>query len=1070
LKFTHLHSHTEASIADGLFGPKAWVGALKDKGFKSHAITDHGVMTSLLPFYSLMKQEKMMPILGVEFYYNEDPTKKDKDNRKNSHLILLAKDYDGYQNLCKLSKLSFTEGYYYKNRIGLEWLKQYKDGLICLTACMGGVLSQEVWKESRGEDSDLEGRFDQFSEIFGDDFYVEFQGHNVISSLPSGELFNSQALINQEFYDRLRTRKGFKQVVTNDCHYILPEHAMIQATLKDMSWKGGAKDGAGDSATVSKESKCDSLWLKKPIDIAKSFKEHHEYLPMKFVADGMLATQEILEKCSKFALPTGKRYLPTFKKDKPSKDLFKLLATKKLKSFLDSEDLRATRKEYISRFKEEYRVISTYGLEDYFLIVWDIVRYAETKGIYVGLGRGSAAGCLISYLLGIVKIDPLEYGLLFERFLNENRCVSGELPDIDLDFESDRRGEIKKYIFEKYGSDYVCEIGTYGRMKLKTSLIDFGKALGVATQKELHAITTNLDLDKEDVDDLDAAIESDPRLKKLVDSSEEYGFIVREIIGQIKSQGVHPAGLVICSEKIADITPVKTQKKTLKTEERVDGEPKDKRIITTQSEDKYIIANGMMKMDILGLKEYDVIKYVIENAGTPFTFENYKQEIQKQERIKPNKKVWQMFQKGKTEGVFQFASDGMKELLIQMRPDSINDLIAANALFRPGCLENGWHTQYCRRKHGEEEVEYVHPDVEAALGETYGVIVYQEQFMAVIHRLGGISLVDSDTIRSALGKKDKAKLDKFREQFVKGASERIGTSAAEGLWSQIEKAAGYTFNKSHSAAYSVLAYTSQYLKVHYPAHFWAAQLDWDIRKGKTDDMLVNRRAASEMGIAFVLPNVNRSKTNFYVEDKDVVWPISAVKGCGPKAAEEIVAKQPFTSFEDFHKRINKAKVKVNVIEALICSGAMDEFGDRKDLLKQLSDHGKKRFKPLTDDDIVQRFFDSMGFFERKIKDVRETFSDVCITEAELREYEPGEHVRVGGMIVNVRATKTKRGDAMGFATLMDLDEMIDLTFFPETWAENRELIRDGSIVEVGGRKSSWGNKENAIEVEKIHSC
>jgi DNA polymerase III alpha subunit/intein/homing endonuclease len=1694
LSFFHLHNHTEASIADGLFGPKKWVEALKDKGFKAHAITDHGVMTSLIPFYKLAREEGILPILGCEFYYTDNPTIKSAENRKSSHLILIAKNYDGFRNLLRLSNLSFTEGYYYKNRIGLEWLTKHSEGLICLTACQGGVLAREVWRERAGEKSlGLEERFAQFSAIFGQDLYIEFQGHYTKSiNKETGEAFDSQEMINRAFYERLKDLPGFQPIVTNDCHYILPEHAKIQKTIKDISWKTG-NSAAGESATVTEDHFTDSLWLKTGKQVFETFKKNHEYLPSRFVADGMINTMEVMEKCKDFVMPEGKRYLPTFRPGIDSKDLFKKLTKKMLLDFLKSGDLRVPKDQYVERFKKEFRVITTYGLEDYFLIVWDLIRFARKRGIYVGVGRGSAAGCLISYLLGIVKIDPLEYKLIFERFLNENRCVSGEMPDIDLDFESDRRKEIKDYIFETYGHDRVCEIGTYGRMKLRTSLIDFGKAMGVATQRELLAITTKLDLDKEDADSLGAAIEADINLHRMMAERPDYAFAVEEIIGQIKSQGVHPAGVVICSEPIADITPMKTQKKTLKPEDVEPGEPKDIRILTTQSEDKHIIAQGLMKCDILGLKEYDVIRYVLENADCSLNPETYVRDLLEMERLKPNERVWKMFQQGKTEGVFQFAclsgdtvicvkskktirdvysqenkkngktqlscllldegkwrrsgiraikstgvrktyrmvtedrrfirstsdhqfltpdgwknlselsvgdsvgfrlnwgsprvdgfrlctdcgveklsgsdrchpcsakfhknpsfhkdklrkpksvenwckgkpypkeilmvalqkravtwekviasgwqnpskgkkrpemsgrnnpmfgkttrsrmgfrkdlghfvrssweadycrvlnyhgieykyepetfdlgevsytpdfylpredryveikgwmteksalriklfrekfpnktlevvnktefaemalkykhlvawecpkfpegfvwekvksieehgeeetfdlcmgnsahnyvangfvthnSDGMKDLLINMRPDCINDLIAANALYRPGCLENGWHLQYCRRKNGEESVEYAHPDVEEALGDTYGVLVYQEQFMEAIHRLGGISLVDTDTIRSALGKKDKKKLGKFKERFVEGAAERIGTDKAEELWEQIEKAGGYTFNRccaskevihrnwthceplsigemfklknggrrhaelirklplykkyqregygkawsmrdgklhpnrivdiryegqrevyrcttesgrkidvtmnhkfptpkgerkledlrvgdelyvnlghkkedtsyrfserkgrsvvnaikgkrgfqkvedsswalfverrkilqerhndcqlcfaeldrkevhhidgnhgnqewsnlimvcpschkkehykigrtkhgekglevglekiasieflemddvydiemeapshnfvvqsgivtcnSHSAAYSVLAYISQYLKSYYPQHFWAAQLDWDTRKSKLEDMLTNRRAASDMGVQFILPHINLSKKRFRVLKGRVVWSLSSVKGIGPKAAHEIQSKQPFRDFEDFYTRVNKSVVKYNNIEALIYAGALDKFGDRRNLLKLIASRKKgKHYSEISEEDLIMRFSDSMGFFERGLKATRPGFSPSCITETTLREFDAGETVRVGGMVKDVKSIKTKSGDAMGFATLMDLDEMIELTFFPKTWAAHRSAIHDGSLVEVVGNKSGYRNKQNAVEVASI---
>lgn len=563
--FTNLHAHTEASIADGLFGVKKWVKAIKERGYKSHAVTDHGVMTNLIPFYHEMKKEKLTPILGVEFYYVDDPTLKTPANRKASHLILLAKNFEGWQNLCKLSHLSYTDGFYYRARIGYDWLAEHKEGLVCLSACQGGVLSQHVWNDlyEREQDMSLIERFKQFKDLFGTDFYVEFQGHNTMSTHDTkGIDFDSQELINSEFQEKLVGLDGFQPVITNDCHYILPEHAYIQKTLKDVSWRGGNSAIAASSATVTKDHFTDSLWLKNPKEIYETFRSGHEYMPRTLVLDGMRSTQEIFEKCKDFEFPERK-FLPTYRRDVDSKDLFKKLTMKRLADFLKAGKNFKPKKEYIERYKKELKVISTYDLEDYFLIIWDLIRYADKKGIYIGIGRGSAAGCLISYLLDIVKLDPLEYDLIFERFLNENRCVSGELPDIDLDIESDKRAEIKAYIYKTYGEDKVIEIGTYGRMQLKTALIDFSKAMGVATQSEILKITTSL----KDVKTLEDAVDQSPELRAMCAGSEKFTFAVEEILGQIKSQGVHPAGVVVCNEPIWDITPVKTQSKTLKPEE-----------------------------------------------------------------------------------------------------------------------------------------------------------------------------------------------------------------------------------------------------------------------------------------------------------------------------------------------------------------------------------------------------------------------------------------------------------------------------------------------------------------------
>lgn len=1067
MSFINIHSHSEASISDGLFHPRKWVEALKAKGFKAHALTDHGSMASLIPFYKLMRAENMIPLMGCEFYYVEEPTIKTPDNRKASHLILIAKNYDGFMNMLKLSKLSYTDGYYYKPRVGLEWLTKYSEGLICLTACQGGVLAQEVWKDSRGEKSDLTGRFQQFKAIFGKDFYVEFQAHNTVNTdKETGEQFNSQELINAALY-KLRKEDGFQAVATNDCHYILPEHAEIQRLIKQISW---GKGEVGESATVNDDHFTDSLWLKTGKQVYNTFREHHEYFPREFVKDAVLRTEEILDKCAGFEMPKDKRYLPKFRPTVDSKRMFKVLCVGKLKQFFKKPLLmRADQEVYIERFKKEFAVITKYNLEDYFLIVWDLIEFAKKRGIYTGLGRGSAAGCLISYLLDIVKIDPIEYGLIFERFLNENRCETGEMPDIDLDFESERREEIKQYIYDTYGRDNVCEIGTYGRMKLKTALLDFSKAIGAATHRELLDITTKLDLDKEDVDDLEAAMAFDPKIATLMRNNPNLQFMVSEITGQIKTQALHPAGLVIAPYSVSDITPVKSQKNN--------KEKNGERVIATQTEDKHIIAQGLMKVDILGLKEYDVIHYVVDNAPSfPFNITNYVEEIMRAEYLKPDKKVWALFQEGKTEAVFQFASTGMKGLLREMQPNVVNDLIAANALYRPGCLENGWHLDYCHRKAGTEEVTYVHPSVQEVLGETYGVMVYQEQFMSVIHSLGNVSLVETDMIRSALGKKDLVKLNKFKDSFVIEASKKIGADEARGLWEQIEKASNYTFNKSHSAAYSVLAYISQYLKAHYTAHFWAAQLHWDVNKNKIEDLLIDRRAASDMGVSYVLPCVNRSKKEFYVtKSQKIVWSIRAIGSVGPKAADEIIKRQPYHSFEDFYTRVNKGQVKFNIIESLIYGGAFDKINDRRECLKQLYDFAngkkgvkeKKNFVSPSEEKIMMKFRDSIGFFERKVKDLKGNFDSDTITETELRELSDGSHAIVGGVITDIRVIKTKKGDPMGFVTVMDLDEIIEVTVFPNQFLKFRELLKKEKLVQISGKKSTFGGKDNALVLDEI---
>ncbi len=993
-----------------------------------------------------MREERLTPIIGCEFYFVEDPLIKDETSRSAAHLILLAKDFEGWLNLLKLSRLSYEEGFYYKPRIGMKWLATHSGGLICQTACLGGVLSREVWRERDGKSTiGLEQRWQQFHAIFGNDLYVEFQGHNA----------PDQQLINEAFVARLSLTPGFQHVCSNDNHYILPEHAKIQLLIKASAFK--------NAEAAASYTNFDSLWLKSPRDVYETFREHHEYLPKEFIVRGMRSTEEIFEKCANFELPK-KKYLPRYSDDG---GFFKTLTLRKLKEFLAKEDWRFASKEtYIERFKNEFEVITKYGLQDYFLLVWDIVEWANKKDIFVGIGRGSSAGSFICYLLGIVKINPLQYRLIFERMLNANRCENGELPDIDLDFESLRRNEVKDYVFKKYGKEYVCEIGTYGRMMLKTAIVDFGKQFGFEA-RDLVMITTNLGLDKTDAQSLDAAVESSPKLKSMMVEHPDYEHAVKVAIGQIKSQSIHPAGVLICSDPLETVTPLKTQKKADKGSKKA-GE---NRVIVTQAEDKHVISQGLVKMDFLGLKEYDIFKSVIENAKAAgyeheLTSKNYIDVIHDAEVAKPDAKVWELFRQGKTEAVFQFGSDGMKQLLIDMKADSLADLVAAVALYRPGCLENGWHTQYYRRKAGEEEVEFVHPVLEKVLADTYGVVIYQEQFMEVFHLLGDVPMVDADTIRSALGKKDVEKLNKFEAKFVKGAAKKIGEAEAKVVWDQLAKASGYTFNRSHSAVYAIVAYVSQWMKVHFPIAYWAAVVDWNCRKKETD-LLSNKRAAADMGVRFLMPDINKSKVHFAIDEEEKMprWSLSGISGIGEKTAANIVEGQPYATVEDFLKRIRG--VNINNKLTLAYAGAFDKLCDRKQAIDKIFATNKKKKKPkITDSMLLSSYHAALGFFESKLASIYKGISDKTWSEEEVRETAPGEPLMVAGMVSSIKKVKTKRGDVMAKVGLVDSDESFELTVFPEAWAMSVMVFQLGNVVQVAGMKSEYGGRHQ-VEVSEV---
>jgi len=1036
--FTHLHSHSEYSVADGLFAPKKWAKAYAERGFLGAALTDHGTMSGIFPFYKAMRAEKLTPILGMEAYLNWEPEKKDSENRKNSHLVLLAQNDYGLKNLYQLSKRSYTDGYYYRPRIGYEWLKANHEGLICLSACQGGPLAIAIYQDEEAGEFHyprLHVTYNKLLSVFGKNFYVELQGHG-----------GNQSTVNRALFTELIQKKSAQYIITNDNHYIKPEHAKLQQILKTSAY------GNSEAAKSFTEG-CDSLWMKNEAEIRETFKTVHEYLPDYVISGGIEATQEVFEKCKDLRLPEGKRYLPKFRDKIDSKQLFLKLATTKLKVYIDSMETK-DKTRYIERFKTEYGVISKYNLEDYFLIVWDLVRYAEKNNIYVGLGRGSAAGCLISYLLGIVRIDPLHFDLFFERFLNAVRCETGELPDIDLDFESNGRDQIKQYIIDTYGQDKVCDIGTYGRMKLKTALIDFAKAMGVANHQEILKITTKIE-----TDNFEEAYADSYELQKLCDKNIDFVSSVETILGQIKSQGVHPAGMIIAPEPVENLTPLKSQKSK-------SGD----RIIATQSEDKHVIGQGLMKVDILGIKQYDIIKYVIENSSCPLTMGNYVEKIDYNDE-----NVWDLFKEGQSDGVFQFSGDGMKQLLIDIIPDRIEDLIAANALFRPGCLRNGWHTDYCNRKNGKETSwDKIDPIVEEITKDTYGVLIYQEQVMSIINKLGGVSLIESDIIRSALGKKDEDKLKKYGPMFIEGASKHITKEKAEYLWKQIMHSSEYNFNKSHSASYSVLAYVTQYLKLYYPEHFWASVCDWDVIKGKSEDLLKHMSVAKTYGVKFVLPNIESSRSNFYVEVETnrVIMPFSCVSGVGTKASDVIMSVAPFVDFDDFLLRVNKSVCKVNNVINLIYSGVFDSFGDRKDLLsivystrtaKQL-----EKMTPIVDINFNLQYFKALGFFETKIKDMKGySFSPHVMTEKEIHGYDDKDSIVIGGMIATVSPTKTKRGDKMAFVTVTDNDENIKLTVFADVWSSFRSVFKVGNVIEVHGVKSTFGGANNQVEAHEI---
>jgi len=1054
LNFVHLHVHSEYSIGDGLFSPKIWAQAFKDAGFAGAALTDHGTMGGSLEFYYAAKSLGIKAVMGCEFYFNANPELKDVKNRSCQHIVLLAKNFDGWRSLLFLQKWSYTDGYYFRPRIGFDEIDKANRGrnLVCMTACIGGVLGLNQ--------DDYLARYETLKHIFGDDLYVEIQGHDL----------RDQVIINE----KLIAIPDIRPVVSSDCHFILKEHQRIQKMIKVNSFKN--KESAESFAA------CDTNYMASARDIYKSFKAFHR-IPMSTVVKGMENTEKIFHECN--VELEDRRYLPVFSKKFNSKDLFLKLGKKFLSEFLrDPKVFRfGSKADYVKRFIKETEVILKYNLEDYFLIVWDILRFARSRGIYTGLGRGSSSGSFVCFLLKITQINPLQYDLIFERMLNEIRCELGELPDVDMDIESARRQEVKDYMISRYGRDKVCEIGTYGRLKMKSSIIDFGKQFGIL-HPDLLAITTRLELDKDENQSLEAAMASSEELSRYMMRYPTFAFAVDSLNGQIKSQSIHPAGVLICSDPICDVTPVKSQKSN-KTKGRV---------LTTQSEDSIVLKQGLVKIDLLGLREYDIFRYIIDHIDSDLTMENYVSIIHDDATEHKSPDVWKMFCEGKTEAVFQFSGEGMKGLLKEIKPDCMNDLIAAVALYRPGCIENGWHIDYYKRKSGKEKAEYLCDELIPILGKTYGIPVFQEQVMEICNKIGKIPMTESDIIRSALGKKDMEKLVKYKSLFIEGAKDYLDEDSATGFWNQIEKSALYSFNKSHSAVYALVAYISQYFKVKYKTYYWAAVLDFDSKKNDRDRLAENRRAATNMGISILNLDINKSKAGFYVETAketdslDVLclvdpirWSFGGVRGVGPVGSMEIERCQPYDSFDDFYSRVNKAKVKFDIILNIAYAGAFDCWMERRECIKMLFDlynknkktKIKKSVPKLSNNFLLLKFYEMTGYFECSLKDLFDEFprnrdgSSFCFTEPVIAELGDGYPVLVGGMIEEVRSFKTKKGDPMGSIHIVDMDESLDVTVFPSVWIANRSKLKTGNIVLINGHKSVYMGRSNLINAEDI---
>lgn len=1061
--FVHLHCHSHFSLLDGASPIKKLVARAKELGMSGLALTDHGNLYGALEFYRACKEAEINPVVGYEAYIAPG-SRLDKGGATSSkdaayHLTLLAQNRTGFQNLIKLSSRAFLEGFYHKPRIDKQLLEAHSEGLVCLSGCVSGELSRKLLSGSSADEAYEQGGrvVEWFQKVFGPRYYLEIQDNGVD--------IQKQAL---ELTVALASKVGVPLVATSDAHYVNREDAEAQDVLLCIN------TGRYRTDTNRMKMEGNEFYLRSPEEMFAALPDH---------AEAIGRSQTIADSVD-IDLDLGKRHFPTFhppEQKSPAEYLHQLcVAGLKERYALDSsywkdedpssDDLA----QFVTdRLDRELGVINKLGFPDYFLIVWDFVRYAVEQNI-PSTARGSGVGSLVCYALKMSHVCPLKYDLLFERFLDENRL---EAPDIDIDFCKQRRGEVIQYVKDKYGEANVAQIGTFGTLAARAAIRDVGRTLNIPIPRVDQIVAMvpdqlgiSLDEALETSDELKKTYEGDPEIREVLD-------LARKIEGLARNVGTHAAAVVIAEKPVDEYVPLQHVKG--KTE------------VITQWAMGDVEAAGLLKMDFLGLRNLTIlaksIDLIQESRG---------------ERVDPyafpldDKETFDLLCRGETKGIFQLESGGIRDLLQRMKPDAFHDIIATNALYRPGPLEGGMVDQYIDVKHGRKPAEYPHPVMEDVLAETHGVMVYQEQVMRILNMLGGIELSSSYTCIKAISKKKLPMIAKFREQFLTGAQEKgLDKKKAEELFGMIEKFAGYGFNKSHSTAYALIAYMTAYLKAHYSVEFMAALLSGDIpgRNFKSKDALVEHlEDCKRMNIEVVPPDVNRSFVDFAVREGKILFGLSAIKGCGGGAADAIVEAReqdgPFKSLFDFCDRVDPQSCNRAAIETLVKAGAFDSLGAKRAQLMAVIDRAlqsgaaaladkRSGQKGLFDSGNDEEEVDTAALpnvpeFEEKEQLTMEkevlgfylTSHPLAEFESLLRTYcthnsrqvtqlEHRSEVVMGGMLAAIKFSHTKNpkpGMPSKYAMwdLEDLDGIVRCILWPEQFAEYGHLVVGDATVAV----------------------
>ena len=1047
--FVHLHNHTHYSLLDGL----CRIGEMVDLAHKykmpAVAITDHGNMFGAIQFYKKALNAGIKPIIGLETYVAPksrfDKSGAGKGGAETSHhLVLLARNLDGYRNLMKLSSIAFLEGFYYRPRIDKEILASHAEGLVAMSSCIKGEIPYKIIQDDP-EGARAAASF--YKDLFGEHFYLELQNHGLEEEIKAIKGLTA-----------LSRSMDIPLVATNDTHYLKREHAEAHDVLLCVQT---GKD-LDDPRRLKFSS--DEIYFKSPEEMASVFSEF---------PDALKNTIEIAEKCH-LVLNFDTLHLPKYQIP-PEEGVYSL------DEYLEKKAWEGLVKRYPSvtpelenRLKYELGIIHKMGFAGYFLIVMDFICYAKSHDIPVGPGRGSAAGSLVSYALGITDIDPMRYHLLFERFLNPDRI---SMPDIDIDFCYEQRDHVIQYVNKKYGGEKnVTQIITFGRMNARAVVRDVGRVMNISygeVDRIAKAIPFNTPLEKayQTVSEFRDMVDANPVYTKLLEHA-------KVLEGLTRHASTHAAGVVIAPEELTNSVPLYKQSQ---------GD------ITTQYDMKSLKSVGLLKMDFLGLRTLTVIDHTIKNLK--------KRNIDINITHLPldDEKTFSIFARGETIGIFQFESSGMREYLRQLKPTCIEDLIAMNALYRPGPMEN--IPDFIDRKHGKTKITYLHPRLEPILEETYGIIVYQEQVMQIASEMGGFTLGEADLLRSAMSKKDMTLMQELRSKFLSGAEEKsVDAQIAQQVFDLMDKFAGYGFNKSHAASYSIIAYQTAFLKAHYPDEFMAANLTSEMNN--TDRIVILSEECRRMGIEVMHPDINKGFVEFVPADGGIYFGLGAIKNVGKSAIESILAARTkcgiFKTLFDLGESVNLRQVNKKVFESLIQCGAMDSLeGTRAQKMAILpktlqvaqsaqASVNADQTSIFSDETVETRLFpelpdvppwsqaerlkrekELLGFYVSghplmKYKDEVEAFARP--KTAGLNDISTGQQVRLCGIITEVSTRQDRKNNTMAFFHLEDFSGSVRILAFSDMYEKYQNLIQQENMVVVTGKMDRRGEGDSGTVI------